>query len=165
MAVHVDPAQTFGACFKGRYSEGYLCSCSQYFLVDWRLDFNIFYSIYFLQYFSWIYILQIWDTVPKPHAHKNTPLSEFFNVITLSDWLDIHFAFLVIDLISWFIFLTEGWDHCFIQLWREGGEVQRGGNVFNIRGSSWSFVSFILSGFFCYISIWTCSYVYTCRYR
>lgn len=25
-------------------------------------------------------ILQIWDLVRKPEAHKNTPLSEFFNV-------------------------------------------------------------------------------------
>lgn len=25
-------------------------------------------------------IQKIWDTVPKPHAHKETPLSEFFNV-------------------------------------------------------------------------------------
>jgi len=24
--------------------------------------------------------MQIWDAVPKPHAHKETPLSEFFNV-------------------------------------------------------------------------------------
>jgi hypothetical protein len=25
-------------------------------------------------------IQKIWDAVPKPHAHKETPLSEFFNV-------------------------------------------------------------------------------------
>jgi protein SEY1 len=26
------------------------------------------------------FLLQIWDAVPKPHAHKETPLSEFFDV-------------------------------------------------------------------------------------
>lgn len=34
-----------------------------------------------------LYILQIWDAVSKPQAHKNTPFDEFFNVIYyLSDW-------------------------------------------------------------------------------
>lgn len=34
-----------------------------------------------------LYILQIWDAVPKPQAHKNTPFDEFFNVIYSLDWL------------------------------------------------------------------------------
>jgi len=27
--------------------------------------------------------MQIWDSVPKPQAHKETPLSDFFNVSLL----------------------------------------------------------------------------------
>ncbi|KAB2620651.1 hypothetical protein D8674_040609 [Pyrus ussuriensis x Pyrus communis] len=26
------------------------------------------------------FVMKIWDGVPKPHAHKSTPLSEFFTV-------------------------------------------------------------------------------------
>jgi hypothetical protein len=29
-------------------------------------------------------IQKIWDAVPKPHAHKETPLSEFFNVKSMT---------------------------------------------------------------------------------
>lgn len=30
--------------------------------------------------FQHLLLLQIWDSVPKPESHKETPLSEFFNV-------------------------------------------------------------------------------------
>lgn len=37
-------------------------------------------SSLFSSLFDIVCILQIWDAVSKPQAHKNTPLSEFFNV-------------------------------------------------------------------------------------
>ena len=39
-------------------------------------------------------LLQIWDAVPKPHAHKETPLSEFFNVKSMTSILlqNMHYA-------------------------------------------------------------------------
>jgi hypothetical protein len=33
-----------------------------------------------MAYKLFTFLLQIWDAVPKPHAHKETPLSEFFDV-------------------------------------------------------------------------------------
>jgi len=47
-------------------------------LVDILFSFETF--VLSVAYKLFTFLLQIWDAVPKPHAHKETPLSEFFDV-------------------------------------------------------------------------------------
>uniref|UniRef100_M8C5I1 Protein ROOT HAIR DEFECTIVE 3 homolog n=1 Tax=Aegilops tauschii TaxID=37682 RepID=M8C5I1_AEGTA len=46
-------------------------------------------------------IQKIWDGVPKPHAHKDTPLSEFFNIYSLSRVYVFHIQVQVVALNSY----------------------------------------------------------------
>jgi len=73
LLLFLDSNRAAWTCSKRRYSEG---SSTQSLLV----------SFYFWRLFPlWSLgtgygLLQIWDSVRKPEAHKNTPLNEFFNV-------------------------------------------------------------------------------------
>lgn len=76
VCIYADTFGKPGAGFKRRHSEG-----TSYAVFMWLMD--------LIRIGFWSYscitlpmppLLKIWDSVPKPQAHKETPLSEFFNV-------------------------------------------------------------------------------------
>lgn len=70
-----DTTGSSGAFAEGRCSKGAEWGVSLYWTIVHK-DVILIHIHAFL-------LLQIWDNVPKPQAHKETPLSEFFNVGTL----------------------------------------------------------------------------------
>lgn len=69
----IDTTGEFRTCSKGRYPEG------KGFIIFFVYFIN-HEELIFLCVLLFFYCMQIWDSVPKPQAHKETPLSEFFNV-------------------------------------------------------------------------------------
>lgn len=80
----LDSFGEFGACSTRRHSKGILIlfifvSFFIRILADYLILLFSFPFCYF-HLFGFSFLFQIWDSVPKPQAHKDTPLSDFFNV-------------------------------------------------------------------------------------
>ena len=73
-----------------------------YFFLTSELFFWLRFLLFLQQHFSVTSIPQIWDAVPKPQAHKYTPLSEFFNVRSLSI-SPVHVSLLLFIFVSVYI--------------------------------------------------------------